>query len=57
MCYLANPLYQLLRKGHKFEWGEEQSKVMRRLKDFLYSPLALKKIEYYMVNNMIDSSS
>mgnify|MGYP000574268331 CR=1 FL=1 len=43
---IVEPLYSLLKKGHKFEWGMEHVEAMRRLKDALVAALALQKAVY-----------
>ena len=45
-AHVADPLYCLLRKGQRFQWEEEQSKAMRKLKKLLSTPPTLKKIDY-----------
>ena len=45
-AHIADPLYHQLRKGKRFEWTLEHTKVMRKLKKALRKSGALKKPEY-----------
>ena len=42
--HIPKPLYRLLKKGRKFEWGDEHTTVMRRLKEMLTTTPALRKV-------------
>ena len=56
-AHLSEPLYRLLRKGETFEWIEENSEAMRKLKSHLAQAPALKQ-PYYMrpIYLTVDSS-
>jgi hypothetical protein len=45
-AHIADPLYELLRKGYRFKWEEKHIRAMQRLKDLLTSPPVLRKIDY-----------
>lgn len=45
-AHIADPLYCLLRKRQQFQWNEEQSKTMKKLKKLLSLLPTLKKIDY-----------
>ena len=45
-AHLSEPLYRLLRKGETFEWSEEHSEAMRKLKFHLTQAPALKQPDY-----------
>ena len=45
-AHIAESLYGLLKKGLKFEWGEEHLEVMQRLKGMLTEALVLRKAVY-----------
>ena len=45
-AHLSEPLYRLLRKGETFEWSEEHSEAMRKLKSHLAQAPALKQPDY-----------
>ena len=44
--HIVEPLYGLLNKGRKFEWGVEHGEVVLRLKEMLTTTLALRKAVY-----------
>jgi hypothetical protein len=41
--HIAEPLFGLLKKGHKFEWGEERTESIRKMKEVLAVAPALRK--------------
>lgn len=43
---VADPLYRLLRKGQRFQWEDDQSEAMKRLRKSLSLAPTLKKIDY-----------
>ena len=45
-AHLFEPLYRLLRKGETFEWSEEHSETMRKLKSHLAQAPTLKQPDY-----------
>ena len=45
-AHVAEPLYRLLKKGHKFEWREEHTESVRKMKEALAATLALRKAVY-----------
>ena len=45
-AHIADPLYGLLKKTRKFEWVEEHTEAIRRLKQALSAAPALRKAEY-----------
>ena len=45
-AHIADPLYGLLKKTRKFEWVEEHTEAIRRLKRALAAAPALRKAEY-----------
>ena len=45
-AHVAEPLYGLLKKRMKFEWRDEHTDAMRRLKKLLLEALALRKADY-----------
>ena len=44
--HIIEPLYGLVKKGLKFEWGEEHSEMVERLKGMLTMTQALHKAIY-----------
>ena len=45
-AHITEPLYRLLKKSRKFEWAEENTEAVRRLKRTLTAALALRKAVY-----------
>ena len=45
-AHVAEPLYRLLKKGHKFEWGDEHTESVQKMKEALATTLALRKAIY-----------
>jgi RNase H-like domain found in reverse transcriptase len=45
-AHIAEPLYNLQRKGRKFIWTEKHTEAMDKLKAALMSPLVLRPIDY-----------
>ncbi|KAL3691330.1 hypothetical protein R1sor_004981 [Riccia sorocarpa] len=45
-AHIAEPLYALSRKGHKFRWEEKHVEAMRRLKALLSSSPMLGRVDY-----------
>ena len=45
-AHVAEPLYGLLKKRMKFEWRDEHTNAMRRLKKLLLEAPALRKADY-----------
>ncbi|GGS27699.1 hypothetical protein GCM10010252_77780 [Streptomyces aureoverticillatus] len=45
-AYIADSLYELLRKGYRFEWKERYIQAMQRLKKLLMSSSILRKVDY-----------
>ena len=45
-AHIAEPLYDLLKKGRKYEWSEEHAEVVRRLKEMMTATPALRKAVY-----------
>lgn len=45
-AYIADLLYELLRKGYRFKWEEKYVKALQRLPTLLISPPVLKNIDY-----------
>ena len=45
-AHISDPLYRLLRKGEAFEWIEEHSNAIKRLKENLAKAPALKQPDY-----------
>jgi hypothetical protein len=48
MCFaiIAKPLFQLLKLGAEWEWGENQRRAMNTIKQAIMSPPALSSIDY-----------
>ena len=44
--HVAEPLYGLLKKGRKFEWSEEYTESVRKMKEALAAAPALRKAVY-----------
>ena len=44
--HIADPLYTLLRKGKRFEWGLTHTSAMQKLKEELREASSLKKPDY-----------
>src|SRR5450759_3475374 len=45
-AHVADPLYELLRKGRRFEWSWRQVEAMKKLKEALMSPPVLCPLDY-----------
>ena len=45
-AHIADPLYDLLRKGKRFEWKPAHTCVIRKLKKALREARSLKKLDY-----------
>ena len=45
-AHVAEPLYGLLKKGRKFEWGDEHTESVRKMKEELAATPALRKAVY-----------
>ena len=45
-AHIAEPLYRLLKKGCKFEWSEEHTESVRKMKKALAAAPALRKAIY-----------
>ena len=45
-AHVAEPLYGLLKKGRRFEWLDEHTESVRKLKEALAAALALRKAVY-----------
>jgi hypothetical protein len=45
-AHVAEPLYELLKKGRKFEWTAEHTESVRRVKEALTAAPALRKGVY-----------
>ena len=45
-AHVAEPLYQLLQKGRRFEWLGYHTKAIRKLKKMMQSAPTLQKINY-----------
>ena len=59
-AHVAEPLYGLLKKGHKFEWGDEHTESIRKMKEALAATPALRKAIYgkdTLIYVTVDTSS
>jgi hypothetical protein len=45
-AHIAEPLYNLLRKGTKFRWGQNEELAMESLKEILKLPPILRQVNY-----------
>ena len=45
-AHVAEPLYELLKKGPKFEWRDEHTESVRKMKEALAATPALRKAFY-----------
>ena len=59
-AHVAEPLYGLLKKGRRFEWRDDHTEPVRKMKEALAAAPALRKVVYEKgtpIYIMVDMSS